>query len=243
MKKLSSNSEANDVDKAVIAKSKTPTNLIRVFQPIYEKFSIDGSSNPILLDGITLHDYPSFEPKLAMHSTSFSQFEVEKPANDNFSDIEIVPEANALEKKKWIHRFYKTYYGDLVKNNTFVFGSSSHYLVAKRCGAELGYLRFIENPRFVKIQKEKVFSISEIYVKSAYRNKKIAEKLIRSCVQDHRVQLIYLAQNRVQNNMDYFHDLGFTHYLGIDVDYGYLVHESRVSLFDAIVLGPRKEVA
>lgn len=159
-----------------------------------------------------------------------SKFETKIPANDDIVEIELRQITKLAEKMKWDHRFRHSYKGKMLPFILIYFGSESTYLVASVGNIDLGYVRITEK-HDIKNPDEAFYSVSEIYVKPAYRNQRIAEKMIRLCVEKHHVQMMYIEWERVSANLNYFERLGFDSYVETEKDLGYLIHKCRSSKY------------
>lgn len=161
---------------------------------------------------------------------AIAKFETQIPANDDIVEIELRQLSKLAEKMKWIQRFCRAYKGSLLEINSRMFGLESSFLVACRGQTELGYVRIVRKDNFIRTN-EAVYSISEIYVKPAYRHQRLAEQIIRMCLQNHNVQMIHIEKKNIKANIFYFKNLGFEGFLHQQYDLGYLIHKSVMSKF------------
>ena len=126
------------------------------------------------------------------------------------TNVELVPVTRLAEKMKWLDRFQKSYSGGQTKTNNKFFGNGCKFLVAKSNGKELGYIRIIDrSSELRKFGATDTWSVSEAYVKPAYRNKGVLRKMLKVVISDYNTKLIKIETERFETNYSYYETLGF----------------------------------
>jgi ribosomal protein S18 acetylase RimI-like enzyme len=120
------------------------------------------------------------------------------------------------EKRKWLERFAHDYTGGF-EIHAGVFGPLSKMLVAIDDGKELGYIRLGNySDYFGRYTSEKTWSITEAYVKPAYRSKGVLREMISLVVSDHNAKGMLIETIRYNANKAYYTSLGFTEVFLVD---------------------------
>jgi ribosomal protein S18 acetylase RimI-like enzyme len=126
------------------------------------------------------------------------------------STIELIELASLAEKMKWLERFQKSYTGAKAKTSNKFFDSGCKFLVAKASGKKLGYIRIIDRTsELSKFGATNTWSVSEAYVKPAYRNQGVLRKMLKVVISDYNTKLIKIETERLETNYSYYETLGF----------------------------------
>ena len=119
------------------------------------------------------------------------------------------------DKMKWQRRFCAAYRGGLSAWSDKLFDPVAKFYVAVDDGKELGYIRMLNcGDDFARYSNEVVESISEGYVKPAYRKNGVLRGMITIAVRDHNVKLLYIETERLLQLQSYYSSLGFSTYCG-----------------------------
>jgi GNAT superfamily N-acetyltransferase len=113
------------------------------------------------------------------------------------------------DKQKWIYRFAKEYKGGYAIHEG-LFGSHSKFFVAVEDDKELGYIRIGDYSRqFSRHTNDEVWSITEAYVKPAYRSRGYLRDMIEAVVKDHNAKAMLIETQRYKTYRAYYQALGF----------------------------------
>jgi GNAT superfamily N-acetyltransferase len=158
------------------------------------------------------------------------QINVTKPAIATVSatnktakgNIVLKPAKNLAERMKWMQRFADSYAGGTRPINEAMFGPTVKMLIAVHGGKELGSVRIrkIDEPDLHL--GENVWSVSEAYVKPAYRHQGVLREILEQVIRDHGVKMIHIERDRVDANSSYYQNLGFSEFWSKNDDLGYL---------------------
>jgi len=128
------------------------------------------------------------------------------------SDIELIEVVRLAEKIKWLERFQRSYKGGQAKTNHKFFDAGCKFLVAKSYGKELGYIRIIDRTsELSKFGATNTWSVSEAYVKPAYRNQGVLRKMLKIVINNYNTKLIKIETERLETHFSYYETLGFKH--------------------------------
>jgi GNAT superfamily N-acetyltransferase len=126
------------------------------------------------------------------------------------NEIVLTEVQKLAEKMKWLERFQKSYSGGQAKTTNKFFENSCKFLVAKSNGKELGYIRIIDRTSELrKFGAADTWSVSEAYVKPAYRNQGVLRKMLKVVISDYKTKLIRIETERFEANYSYYETLGF----------------------------------
>lgn len=113
------------------------------------------------------------------------------------------------DKQKWIYRFAKDYAGACAIH-AGLFGPQSKFFVAVEDDKELGYIRIGDcSNQFLRHTNDEVWSITEAYVKPAYRSRGYLRDMIATVVQDHNAKAMLIETQRYKTYRAYYQALGF----------------------------------
>ncbi len=113
------------------------------------------------------------------------------------------------DKQKWIYRFAKEYAGGCAIHEK-LFGPCSRFYVAVDGEKELGYIRIGDHSRkFSRHTNDEVWSITEAYVKPAYRSRGYLRDMIAAVVQDHNAKAMLIETQRYKTYRAYYQALDF----------------------------------
>lgn len=127
-------------------------------------------------------------------------------------EIVLIEVERLAEKMKWLERFQKSYSGGQAKTSSKFFSGNCKFLVAKAEGKELGYIRIIDRTsELSKFGATDAWSVSEAYVKPAYRNQGVLRKMLKVVISDYKTKLIKIETDRFEANYSYYETLGFKH--------------------------------
>ena len=130
--------------------------------------------------------------------------------------IELKPIEKLAEKQKWLKRFCKAYSGGLGAVTDALFGPLTKYFVAIEDGKELGFIRISDYSSCrATFPGEKVWSISDAYVKPPSRKKGVLRRMLTQVVRDHHVKMLFIEKERFFKNSVYYSTLGFTDVLPV----------------------------
>lgn len=121
------------------------------------------------------------------------------------------------EKYKWQKRFNASYSGGLLPITNALFGPLVKYFAAVENKKELGFIRISDYSKYcATYQNEVVWSISDAYVKPAYRRKGVLREMIIQVVKRHNVKMLYIDTERLIKNGAYYAALGFSNIQYVD---------------------------
>ena len=126
--------------------------------------------------------------------------------------IEYKIETKMAEKRKWEHRFCKSYAGGTKPDNDGMYDDNNKFIVAVCDGKELGYIRLLNHTIFDFPHADShLWNISCGYVKPAYRSQGILRALIESAINHHEAGSITINPARYLKFNSYYTTLGFIH--------------------------------
>jgi GNAT superfamily N-acetyltransferase len=116
------------------------------------------------------------------------------------------------EKKKWMHRFRKSYSEELGAFLDSDYAKHIKFVVATFEGKEVGFLRIVDwQGRFAKFTHEPAANISEGYVKPAYQGQGVLRAMIIHAINACNAISLSLNNDRAAKYGCYYRTLGFTH--------------------------------
>lgn len=119
------------------------------------------------------------------------------------------------EKDKWFDQFRKAYTGGCVKKmgSTAYDENRSRFLVAVENGKEMGFVR-LTSAVSLNSSFSGVWELSEAYIKPPYRGNGVLRDLLIHAIDFYNVQMVHITQDRYEDNLQYYHSLGFTAFVG-----------------------------
>ena len=95
------------------------------------------------------------------------------------------------DKDKWNNRFLQAYKGG-VKPSIQIFSDHSRFMVIRRNGQELGYVRITNySDLFDEVYEDEVWSISEIFVKPEFRHQGVMRRFIKHLIDFYPQQKLF----------------------------------------------------
>ena len=152
---------------------------------------------------------------------------ISKNDRDNCENIKLRPLTNYYEKRVWINRFNKQN-KDFDKRNLSNYEDDGVYLVASDEQQEIGFVH-LKKDHFYSYPKKKpnYTVVSEIFVKTPYRQTDVCWWIIEKCVREHEVQLISVTLDLYEEHISVYEKAGFSRFrTERNVDLGYAVHDS-----------------
>ncbi len=126
------------------------------------------------------------------------------------TEIQLVEITKKSEKKKWLGRFRAAYDGELIGECSGCYEGGVRFLVARREGRDLGFLRITDKTAlFEDTVSCPVWEASEGYVKPAYRHRGVMREMLGLASERHDVRLLLLEKSRLFPRRDYYDTLGF----------------------------------
>lgn len=126
------------------------------------------------------------------------------------NQVEISEIENPKEKMKWMARFSKAYSAPLNNLDIGHIHKVSRYFVANLSGREAGFIRITDyTQEYRDVCNSEVWSVSDAYVKQAYRSKGVLWNLINYVVRNQNVRTVLIRKDSFLKNRIYYRSLGF----------------------------------
>lgn len=126
-------------------------------------------------------------------------------------DLKFKEITQLAQKIKWSSYFIKGYLGETEALKLKAYSPEvSRMFIAESENKQLGFIRIVNRTDYFKnYLADQVWSISEVYVKPAYRGNAVATQLMHYVLKHYPVKSIYLETERFYKKQYFFNRIGF----------------------------------